>query len=52
MKMETQHSQICGHSKSSSKREVYNDTGLPQETKNSLLKCSKIKTQIPYNLAA
>ena len=37
MKMKVQ------YSKSSSKREVYNDTGLPQETKNSLLTCSKIK---------
>ena len=30
MKMETQHYKIYGYSKSSSKREVYSDTDLPQ----------------------
>ena len=33
MKLETQHSKIYGYSKSSSKKEIYSDTDLPQETR-------------------
>ena len=33
MKMETKLSKIYGTSKSSSKREVYSEAGLPQETR-------------------
>ena len=43
MKMETQHSKICGMQQSSSKREVYSDTGLPQETR-------KISNNLYYQL--
>ena len=35
MKMETQHSKIYVTHKSSSKREVYSETGLPQETRKT-----------------
>ena len=34
-KMETQHSKIYGCSKSNSKREVYSNTGLPQEIRKT-----------------
>ena len=42
MKMETQHSKIYGTHRSSSKREVYSETGLPQETRKIPSKQSKL----------
>ena len=41
-KMKTQPTKSMRHSKSSSKREVHSDTGLPQETKKISYKQTKL----------
>ena len=42
MKMETQLSKVMGCGKSSSKREVYGETGLPQKTRKLSNKQPKV----------
>ena len=45
MKMDTQHSKIYGYKKDSSKREVYSNTGLPQEKRKISNKQPKIELE-------
>ena len=46
MKMETQLPKSMGCSKSSSKREVYSDTSLPQETRKISSKQPKLPSEV------